>query len=109
MRCTLALALLTAPAFVAATLQPAYTNSKGMCPKTVKCEVTETSLAIQAAECSHNTRTYDRQTFAVFKVDHQHDGKHGYPYGTCYAYTCEEVPSAHDMIEDPDCWTFFWE
>jgi hypothetical protein len=65
----------------------------------------KTSKAIQAAECSHNTRT-GKQTFAVFKQDHQYDGNNGYPYGTCEAYNC--APGAK-ITEGGDYWTFFWD
>lgn len=67
--------------------------------------VTKTSKAIQAAECSHNTRVSGTQTFAVFTQDHQYDGNYGYPYGTCEAYTCEP---GTEMKSDSDKWTFFW-
>uniref|UniRef100_A0AAV1VF09 Small secreted protein n=1 Tax=Peronospora matthiolae TaxID=2874970 RepID=A0AAV1VF09_9STRA len=107
MRCTLALALLAAPAFVSATLKPALTNTKGMRPGNNNCKVIEVSKAIQAAECSHNTRTDLPQTYAVFVTDHKYDGNYGYPYGTCYAYTCNG-PSKNDLVVDDDCWTFFW-
>lgn len=68
---------------------------------------TKVSKAIQAAECSHNTRVSGQQTFAVFETDHQYDSSHGAPYGTCSAYTCES-PTSADMKADEDCWTFFW-
>ncbi|OLN81178.1 hypothetical protein CCHL11_10354 [Colletotrichum chlorophyti] len=97
--------LLLAPALVAATLDPATSNTKAKCPSSYNCSETKVSKAIQAAECSHNTRTHDKQTFAVFEQDHQYDGNHGYPYGTCSAYTCE-APT--EMVADEDCWTFFW-
>ncbi|KAG7391064.1 hypothetical protein PHYPSEUDO_005831 [Phytophthora pseudosyringae] len=103
----LALALLAAPALVSATLSPCKTNSKGKCPSAYNCKVTTVSKAIQAAECSHNTRTHNKQTFAVFVQDHQYDGNHGYPYGTCSAYTCDG-PTTAAMKKDEDCWTFFW-
>ncbi|KAK1456227.1 hypothetical protein CPAR01_07313 [Colletotrichum paranaense] len=96
---------LLAPALVAATLDPATSNTKGKCPSSYNCSATKVSKAIQAAECSHNTRTSKTQTFAVFETDHQYDGNNGYPYGTCSAYTCE---SPTEMITDDDCWTFFW-
>lgn len=35
------------------------------------------SQDIQAAECSHNTRTHEKQTFAVFVIDHDKDKNHG--------------------------------
>lgn len=65
----------------------------------------KTSKAIQAAECSHNTRVAD-QTFAVFTQDHQYDGNHGFPYGTCEAYTC--APGTQ-MKHNKDISTFFWD
>jgi hypothetical protein len=65
----------------------------------------KTSKAIQAAECSHNTRVSGIQIFAVFKQDHQYDGNNGYPYGTCEAYTCEP---GTEMTSDADSWTFYW-
>lgn len=69
---TLALGALTT-----ATLEPATSNTKGKCPASANCSGTidtkheaidwnkanietlaaKTSTAIQAAECSHNTRT----------------------------------------------------
>ncbi|KAK4622164.1 hypothetical protein CLAFUW4_07209 [Fulvia fulva] len=88
-----------------ATLDPATSNSKGKCPKTMACSATKVSKAIQAAECSHNTRTHETQTFAVFETDHQYDDSHGAPYGNCSAYTCG-VPTS--FTSDADCWTFFW-
>ncbi|KAI5362130.1 hypothetical protein Slin15195_G057820 [Septoria linicola] len=94
---------------VTATLDPATSNSKGRCPTTFNCSATKVSKAIQAAECSHNTRTHDKQTFAVFVTDHQYDGNNGYPYGTCSAYTCEPPATPGQMEDDEDCWTFFWE
>ncbi|EEY63112.1 uncharacterized protein PITG_14762 [Phytophthora infestans T30-4] len=64
-------------------------------------------MRCKAAECSHNTRTSETQTFAVFVTDHQYDGNNGYPYGTCSAYTCD--PPTLDQMEDNDgCWMFFW-
>ncbi|EGZ10674.1 hypothetical protein PHYSODRAFT_519040 [Phytophthora sojae] len=101
-----ALGLLAAPALVNATLDPCHSNLKGKCPKLHNCKVTKVSTAIQASECSYNTRTHNKQTYAVFKQDHQYDGNHGYPYGDCYAYTCK-VNSK--MVVDKDCWTFFWD
>jgi hypothetical protein len=65
----------------------------------------KTSKAIQAAECSHNTRT-SKQTFAVFTQDHQYDGNHGAPYGTCEAYNC--APGSA-MKAKAGTWTFFWD
>ncbi|KAJ4393027.1 hypothetical protein N0V93_002233 [Gnomoniopsis smithogilvyi] len=90
-----------------ATLQPATSNTKGKCPSTYNCSATKVSKAIQAAECSHNTRTSKTQTFAVFVTDHQYDNNHGAPYGTCSAYTCTS-PTSAQMKADADCWTFFW-
>ncbi|EGZ27675.1 hypothetical protein PHYSODRAFT_308801 [Phytophthora sojae] len=80
MRCSIALVLLAAPPRVCDA-------GPGMCPKLHNCEATKVSTAIQAVECSHNT--HEKQTYAVFKQDHQYDGNHGYPYGDCAAYTCE--------------------
>ncbi|KAM3416671.1 SVP1-like protein 2 [Cercospora zeina] len=93
---------------VSATLDPATSNSKGQCPTKLNCSATKKSTAIQAAECSHNTRTHEKQTFAVFTIDHQYDDNHGAPYGDCSAYTCEP-PATGQMKQDADCWTFFWE
>ncbi|TKA24334.1 hypothetical protein B0A50_06804 [Salinomyces thailandicus] len=90
-----------------ANLDPASGNSKNMCPTTLGCSASAVSDAIQAAECSHNTRTSSTQTFAVFETDHQYDSSNGAPYGTCSAYTCD-APSTSDMEEKEDCWTFFW-
>ncbi|KAG3075559.1 hypothetical protein PI124_g20406 [Phytophthora idaei] len=87
MRLIFVLALLAIPSLVSATLDPCSSNSKGKCPSTYNCSATKVSTAIQAAECSHNTRTSKTQTFAVFVTDHQYDGNNGYPYGTCSAYT----------------------
>ncbi|KAI0477078.1 small secreted protein [Xylariaceae sp. FL0804] len=90
------------------TLDTCSSNTKGKCPGTLNCSAAKVSTAIQAAECSHNTRTSGAQTFAVFETDHQYDGSHGAPYGTCSAYTCA-APTAGDMTDaDDDCWTFFW-
>ncbi|KAF2170784.1 hypothetical protein M409DRAFT_18758 [Zasmidium cellare ATCC 36951] len=91
-----------------ATLDPATSNTKGKCPKTLNCSASKTSDDIQAAECAYNTRTHETQTFAVFETDHSHDDSHGAPYGTCSAYTCE-VPTSSDLESDSDCWTFFWD
>ncbi|KAG7388821.1 hypothetical protein PHYBOEH_007683 [Phytophthora boehmeriae] len=107
MNFSLLLALLAAPAMVSATLAPCYSNTKGYCPSTYNCEATKVSEAIQAAECAYNTRTHEKQTFAVFVQDHKYDGNHGFPYGTCTAYTCE-APKQSEMEENADCWTFFW-
>ncbi|KDN63372.1 putative heterokaryon incompatibility protein [Colletotrichum sublineola] len=100
-----ALLVVLAPALAAATLDPATSNTKGKCPSNYACSATKVSKAIQAAECSHNTRTGKAQTFAVFETDHQYDASHGAPYGTCSAYTCD-APT--QMLADADCWTFFW-
>lgn len=100
--------LLFAPAMVLATLDPASSNTKGVCPSTYNCSATKVSKAIQAAECSHNTRTSATQTFAVFVTDHQYDSSHGAPYGTCSAYTCTSPTTAQMTDTDDDCWTFFW-
>ncbi|KAK1986461.1 hypothetical protein LZ30DRAFT_746406 [Colletotrichum cereale] len=100
-----ALLLVLAPALAAATLDPATSNTKSKCPSKYACSATKVSKAIQAAECSHNTRTGKAQTFAVFETDHRYDASHGAPYGTCSAYTCD-APA--QMIADADCWTFFW-
>lgn len=88
---TLSLALTLACA--TATLDPATSNSKGKAPTTLnwylysirhrhailtaQSSATKVSKAIQAAECSHNTRTSKTQTFAVFVTDHQYDSSHG--------------------------------
>ncbi|GMF43169.1 unnamed protein product [Phytophthora fragariaefolia] len=79
MRFSYALALVAAPALVSATLDPATSNTKGKYPSVYNCSATKVSTAIQAAECSHNTRTSQTQTFAVFVTDHQYDGNNGYP------------------------------
>ncbi|PSK38084.1 hypothetical protein B9Z65_1275 [Elsinoe australis] len=92
-----------------ATLLPATSNIKGYCPSTEACSATKVSKAIQAAECSHNTRTHDKQTFAVFITDHKYDKSHGAPYGTCSAYTCAPPSQAQMSKQSADCWTFFWE
>ncbi|KAJ0115759.1 hypothetical protein N8I77_000291 [Diaporthe amygdali] len=99
--------LLAAPAMVLATLDPATSNTKGKKPSSTNCSATKVSKAIQAAECSHNTRVSGTQTFAVFVTDHQYDSSHGAPYGTCSAYTCES-PTDSEMEADEDSWTFFW-
>lgn len=89
-----------------ATLDPATSNTKGAEPAKLACSATKVSKAIQAAECSHNTRTSKTQTFAVFVTDHQYDKSHGAPYGTCSAYTCA-VPTT--FTTNVDAWTFFWD
>ncbi|KAH3920420.1 hypothetical protein HBI56_069790 [Parastagonospora nodorum] len=98
------LTLLTFCTAVIATLDPATSNSKGKAPSAPACSPVKVSKAIQAAECSHNTRT-KAQTFAVFKQDHQYDKNHGAPYGTCEAYNC--APGSK-MTTSTDSWTFFW-
>ncbi|CAN8101476.1 unnamed protein product [Discula destructiva] len=90
-----------------ATLDPASSNTKGKCPSGYNCTAAEVSTDIQAAECSHNTRTHETQTFAVFVTDHSHDSSHGAPYGKCSAYTCQK-PTSAQMTSKTDCWTFFW-
>ncbi|KAA8895541.1 small secreted protein [Sphaerosporella brunnea] len=91
-----------------ATLDPATSNTKGKCPCTYNCSAAKVSHAIQAAECSHNTRVHGTQTFAVFVTDHKYDHSHGAPYGNCSAYTCTAPTSAEMTVVDDDCWTFFW-
>ncbi|KAI8931352.1 hypothetical protein NX059_011691 [Plenodomus lindquistii] len=95
------LALTTA---VTATLDPATSNTKGKYPTKPSCSPIKTSKAIQAAECSHNTRTA-KQTFAVFTTDHQYDKVPGAPYGTCEAYNCAPGTSTK---ANADTWTFYW-
>lgn len=90
-----------------ATLDPATSNTKGAYPASPGCSASASSNAIQAAECSHNTRTSETQTFAIFKTDHQYDNVEGAPYGTCEAYTCTS-PSGADLTTDANYWTFFW-
>ncbi|POS70592.1 hypothetical protein DHEL01_v211015 [Diaporthe helianthi] len=99
--------VLAAPAMVLATLDPARSHTKGKCPKAPACAPTKVSKAIQAAECSHNTRVAGQQTFAVFETDHKYDKSHGAPYGTCSAYMCAP-PTSSQMKANGDCWTFFW-
>ncbi|KAI0123980.1 small secreted protein [Xylariales sp. AK1849] len=90
------------------TLDPATSNTKGICPSTYNCSASKTSKSIQAAECAYNTRA-SSQTFAVFVTDHQYDAVYGAPYGTCSAYSCT-VPTSDKMTDvDADCWTFFWD
>ncbi|KAF4450305.1 hypothetical protein F53441_6588 [Fusarium austroafricanum] len=98
--------LLAIAGAVTATLDPARSNTKGKYPKTASCAPTKISKAIQAAECAYNTRV-GKQTFAIFKVDHQYDKNNGAPYGTCEAYECE-APKSGDLIADDGYWTFFW-
>ncbi|KAF2660422.1 small secreted protein [Lophiostoma macrostomum CBS 122681] len=100
------LILLTSATAILATLDPATSNTKGKYPANLGCSASKTSTAIQAAECSHNTRVSGTQTFAVFTTDHQYDSAHGAPYGTCKAYTCDADTS--DMVADADSWTFYW-
>ncbi|KAL1306163.1 hypothetical protein AAFC00_004270 [Neodothiora populina] len=94
---------------VSATLDPATSNTKGKCPSSkFTSSPVKTSKAIQAAECSHNTRVSGQQTYAVFTTDHKYDKSHGAPYGTCEAFT-STAPTSADMTEsNEDCWTFFW-
>ncbi|KAL9530520.1 hypothetical protein SMMN14_05638 [Sphaerulina musiva] len=87
------------------TLDPAESNSKGMKPVDIDCPPARLSQDIQAAECSHNTRTHEKQTFAVFVIDHDKDKNHGAPYGNCTAYTCD-VPTK--FVPDENHWSFFW-
>jgi hypothetical protein len=100
------LTLLTLAITASATLNPATSNTKGKKPTNLACSATKVSKAIQAAECSHNTRTSKTQTFAVFITDHRYDSSHGAPYGTCSAYTCA-VPTTFET--NADAWTFFWD
>ncbi|KAJ5377753.1 uncharacterized protein N7496_005162 [Penicillium cataractarum] len=101
------LALLAAPIIVTATLDPATSNTKGYKPKSLNCSASKVSTAIQAAECSHNTRVSGTQTFAVFETDHQYDSYNGAPYGTCSAYTCT-APTSSELEADSDYWVFYW-
>ncbi|KAF1931883.1 uncharacterized protein M421DRAFT_322693 [Didymella exigua CBS 183.55] len=96
--------VLTLAVAATATLDPATSNTKGKYPSSPSCSVIKISKAIQAAECSHNTRT-SKQTFAVFTQDHQYDSIHGFPYGTCEAYNCEPGTA---MTSNSDKWSFFW-
>ena len=126
-------ALFTLLTTITATLDPATSHTNGSYPSAPKCARTslpsillaafplpvlldispltplataiKTSKAIQAAECSHNTRT-SAQTFAVFTQDHQYDSAHGAPYGTCEAYNCAPGTA---MKTKQDIWTFFWD
>ncbi|KAM5354073.1 hypothetical protein ACJ41O_000723 [Fusarium nematophilum] len=90
-----------------ATLDPALSNTQGKFPQSPGCAASAVSDAIQAAECSHNTRVAGQQTFAIFRIDHQFDGNNGAPYGTCEAYECE-APTGDQLTDDDDTWTFFW-
>lgn len=104
----LALSLSLTTHLTLATVDPATSNTKGKCPSTYNCDAAANSTAIQAAECAHNTRTSEPETFAVFVTDHQYDSVYGAPYGSCAAYTCA-APTAAEMDDvDADCWTFFW-
>ncbi|KXS96363.1 hypothetical protein AC578_3087 [Pseudocercospora eumusae] len=49
-------------ASITATLNPALSNSKNRCPTTYNCDAKKISKDIQAAECSHNTRTHEDQS-----------------------------------------------
>ncbi|KAL5403414.1 hypothetical protein PMIN06_008003 [Paraphaeosphaeria minitans] len=104
MRSFALVSLLALAASVSATLDPADTNTKGKYPSKPSCSPVKTSNAIQAAECSHNTRT-SKQTFAVFTTDHQHDKVNGAPYGTCKAYNCQPGTA---MTASADAWRFSW-
>ncbi|KAH6666219.1 hypothetical protein B0J14DRAFT_620432 [Halenospora varia] len=108
MRCHSLLIFLGLGSLSTATLDPCTSNTPNKCPATYNCSATKVSKAIQAAECSHNTRTSSTQTFAVFVTDHQYDSSHGAPYGTCSAYTCISPTTAEMGSTDDDCWTFFW-
>ncbi|KNG44617.1 small secreted protein [Stemphylium lycopersici] len=91
---------------ITATLDPATSHSNNTIPASPECSPAKISKAIQAAECSHNTRVSGKQTFAIFTIDHQYDKSHGAPYGTCEAYTCA---LGSKMKEAKDTWTFFWD
>ncbi|KAJ5265558.1 hypothetical protein N7505_004608 [Penicillium chrysogenum] len=107
MRLIKSIFFLAVPAIVAATLAPASSNTKGYKPSSLNCDAAKVSTAIQAAECSHNTRTSGTQTFAIFETDHQYDANNGAPYGTCSAYTCT-APTSVELEEDSDYWVFYW-
>jgi hypothetical protein len=136
MRCSNILALVATPVLlVTATLDPATSNTKGYKPKSLNCSgmqpihppppppktphpsvlipspysatASKVSTAIQAAECSHNTRVSGTQTFAIFQTDHQYDSSNGAPYGTCSAYTCT-APTYSELEADADYWVFYW-
>ncbi|KAJ5886436.1 uncharacterized protein N7473_009110 [Penicillium subrubescens] len=108
MRFTSLLALVATPVLlVTATLYPATSNTKGYKPKSLNCSASKVSTAIQAAECSHNTRVSGTQTFAIFQTDHQYDSSNGAPYGTCSAYTCT-APTFSELEADDDYWAFYW-
>ncbi|KAF1967149.1 hypothetical protein BU23DRAFT_543192 [Bimuria novae-zelandiae CBS 107.79] len=104
MRDFVIVSVLVLAASVVATLDPATTNTNGKFPTKPSCSPVKTSKAIQAAECSHNTRT-SKQTFAVFTTDHKYDKVNGAPYGTCEAYNCDPGTA---MTASADAWTFFW-
>ncbi|KAF1324097.1 hypothetical protein FI667_g10012, partial [Globisporangium splendens] len=105
--CLASALLLVASSSVQATLAPCTTNTKGKAPTIPSgCTAQKTSKSIQAAECSHNTRTA-KQAFAVFKTNHKYDKVYGAPYGDCTAYTCTGTPK-FTMKTDADSWTFFW-
>lgn len=116
-----------------ATLESATSNSQNRCPQTsaFNCAPEKVSYAIQAAECtsdsprsplprncrplicfsqgSHNTRTSNPQTFAIFRQNPEYDEVPGAPYGSCGAYTCAAPETPGDMMEEEGCWTFFWD
>ncbi|KAJ5925566.1 hypothetical protein N7454_008205 [Penicillium verhagenii] len=92
---------------VSATVDPCSSNTKGYKPTSLNCSAAKVSTAIQAAECSHNTRVSGTQTFAVFETDHQYDDDTGAPYGTCSAYTCD-APTSDELEESSDYWVFYW-
>ncbi|KAJ6282213.1 hypothetical protein J3E71DRAFT_283966 [Bipolaris maydis] len=99
------IALLALATGITATLDPATSHSNATYPAAPACKPGKVSKAIQAAECSHNTRL-SKQTFAVFTIDHQYDKSHGAPYGTCEAYNC--APGSK-MTARKDTFTFFWD
>ncbi|KAJ5916170.1 hypothetical protein N7504_000185 [Penicillium tannophilum] len=107
MKFTTFFALVAAPVMVMATVDPCTSNTKGYKPESLNCSASKVSTAIQAAECSHNTRVSGTQTFAVFETDHQYDDYTGAPYGTCSAYTCT-APTSDELEEDSDYWVFYW-
>ncbi|KAI9645756.1 hypothetical protein NHQ30_005188 [Ciborinia camelliae] len=90
-----------------AILDPATSYTKGYYPAHPGCSAQVVSKAIQAAECSHNTRVNGQQTFAVFKTDNQYATSHGAPYGDCWAYICT-APLNGELTELEGSWTFFW-
>ncbi|KAJ5128162.1 hypothetical protein N7448_008941 [Penicillium atrosanguineum] len=101
------LGFLVAPVAVVASLYPASSNTKGYRPSNLNCTAAAVSTAIQAAECSHNTRTSETQTFAVFETDHQYDSNNGAPYGTCRAFICDP-PTSGTLMKASDYWIFYW-